>query len=82
MTTTGILRITDTLQYIPKAFFYPKTTTEDYLQQAIGYIIVIIKYPPKTIRFYQSDFPHLAQKHISTTLTNFTLGTTVTTDSE
>ena len=31
MPTIVIVRITDTLQYIPKAFAFPKTTTEDYL---------------------------------------------------
>ena len=92
MPTTGIVRITDTLQYIPKTFTFPKTTTEDYLQQAIGDIIATMKNPPKTLLFllygdatkncYQSDFPHLAQKHIPTTLTNFTLATTAATDSE
>ena len=40
--TTGIVRITYTLQYIPKAFSFPKTTTEDSLQQAIEDIIAII----------------------------------------
>ena len=39
MPATGIIWITDTLQYIPKAIVPPKTTTEDYLQQAIGDII-------------------------------------------
>ena len=39
MPATVIIRITDTLQYIPKAFAFTKTTTEEYLQQAIGYII-------------------------------------------
>ena len=48
MPVTCILRIKDTLQYIPKAFAFPKTTTEDYLQQAIGDIIAIMKNPPKT----------------------------------
>ena len=33
MPTTDIVRITDTLQYIPKAFVLPETTTEYYLQQ-------------------------------------------------
>ena len=47
--STGIVIITDTLQYIPKAFALPKTTTEDYLQQAIGDIISIMKNPPKTL---------------------------------
>ena len=49
MPTTGIVSITDTLQYIPRAFVLPKTTTEDYIQQAIGYIIEIIRYPPNII---------------------------------
>ena len=31
MPATGIVRITYILQYIPKAFAFPKTTTEDYL---------------------------------------------------
>ena len=31
MPATGIVRITDTLQYIPKGFAFPKTTAEDYL---------------------------------------------------
>ena len=35
MPATIIVLITDTLQYIPKTFVSPKTTTEDYLQQAI-----------------------------------------------
>ena len=39
MPATGILRITDTLQYILKAVVFPKTTAEDYLQQAIGDIV-------------------------------------------
>ena len=48
---THIIRITDPLQYILKAFALPKTTTEDYLQQAIGDIISIIQDPPKTLHF-------------------------------
>ena len=39
MPETGIVRITYTLQYILKVFAFLKTTTEYYLQQAIGYII-------------------------------------------
>ena len=39
MPKTGIVLITDTLQYIPKAFDFPKTTTEYDLQHAIVYII-------------------------------------------
>ena len=58
MTVTGIVRITDTLQYITKTFALPKTTTEDYLQQAIGDIITIMKDPPKTLPF----FPMVMQK--------------------
>ena len=51
MPLTGIVRITDTLQYIPNTFAFQKTTTEYYLQQAIGYIIANIKEPPKTRTF-------------------------------
>ena len=49
--TTDIVRITDSLKYIPKAFVFPKTTAEDYLQHATGDIILIIKDPTKTINF-------------------------------
>ena len=49
MPAIGIVRIIDTLQYIPKAFTFPKTHTEDYLQQAIGDIIALMKDPPKTL---------------------------------
>ena len=91
MPATGIVRITDTLQYILKSFAFPKTTTEDYLHQAIGDIIAIMKKKSKTLHFLfygdtkkynQSDFPHLAKKHISTTLTNFTITTNATTNSD
>ena len=51
MPATGIVRITDTFQYIPKAFAFPKTSIEDYLQQSIGDMILIMKDPPKTITF-------------------------------
>ena len=51
MPVTGIVRITDTLQYIAKAFAFPGTTTEDYLQQEIGEIIAIMKNTPKTLHF-------------------------------
>ena len=51
MPTTGIVWITDTLQYTPKAFAFPKTTIEDYLQQAIWEIISIMKDPSNTLPF-------------------------------
>ena len=51
MPTTGIVRITDTLKYKPKAFDFPKTTTENYLRQEIVYILAIIQYHPKTLPF-------------------------------
>ena len=51
MPATGIVRITDSLQYIPKEFSFPKTTTEYYLQQEIEDIIVIIRDPPNNIPF-------------------------------
>ena len=35
MPAAGVVKIIDTLQYTPKAFAFPKTTIEDYLQQAI-----------------------------------------------
>ena len=46
---TGIVRITYTLQYTPKEFAFPKTTTKYYLQQAIGDIISMMKTPLKTL---------------------------------
>ena len=49
MPATGILIITDILQYIPKAFAFTNTTTEYYLQQEIGDIIEILRDPPKTL---------------------------------
>ena len=56
MPVTGIVLITYILQYIPKAFYFPKTTTEDYLQQEIGDIISIMKDSPKTLPFlYYGD---------------------------
>ena len=51
MPATGMVRIIDTLQYISKAFDFPKTITENYLQQATVDIIDIMKYPPKTLPF-------------------------------
>ena len=51
MPATGIVEITDILEYIPKAFAFPKTSIEDYLQQSIGDMILIMKDPPKTITF-------------------------------
>ena len=42
MPATGIVCITDTLQYVPKAFAFPKTTTEYYLQYVIGDVMAII----------------------------------------
>ena len=49
MPATGILHITYTLQYITKAFAFPKTIAEYYLQQYIGDILEIIQDPPKTL---------------------------------
>ena len=66
MPVTGIVRITDTLQYTPKAFAFQKTTTEDYLQQAIGDIISIIKNPSKTLTFLSyGDATKNAINHIA-----------------
>ena len=52
MPATGIVLIKDNLQYIPKASAFPKITTEEYLQQEIGDIIAIVKYPPKKLHFF------------------------------
>ena len=74
MPSTGIVRITYTLQFITEAFTFPKTTTDDYPQQEIGEIFEMIKYPLNTLpliyygdatkKCNQSDFPHLANNHI------------------
>ena len=47
MPATGIVWIIETLQYIPKPFYFLKTTTKYYLQQAIEYIIAIMKDPQR-----------------------------------
>ena len=52
MPETGIVRITDTLKYISKAFAFSKTNTEDDLRQTIGDIIEIMKDPPKQFLFF------------------------------
>ena len=51
MPKTGIICITNTLQCIPKSSAFPKTTTKDYLQQAIRNILVFIQEPLNTIPF-------------------------------
>ena len=48
MPATGILRIINTLQYIPKAFSFPKKPQDVILQQAIEDIIAIMKNPEDT----------------------------------
>ena len=72
--TTGIVHITDTLQYILKTFAFPKTKTEDDIQQAIGDIIEIMHDPPNTLPFSsngyaqkcdQPDFSYVTAKYIS-----------------
>ena len=45
MPATETVRITDTIQYTPKAFDFPKTTTGDYLQKSTRDIIVIMNNP-------------------------------------
>ena len=55
MPATGIFIIVDALQYILKAFDFPKTTTEDYLQQEIEDTISIMKYPIKTLPFFSVE---------------------------
>ena len=49
MPSNGLVRISNNLQYILKTFAFPKTTTEEYLQQAIGDIIAFMKYPLKKV---------------------------------
>ena len=51
MPANVIVRITDTLQYTPKAFAFPKTTTKKDIQQTIGDMIAIMKYQSKTPPF-------------------------------
>ena len=51
MNANDTVCITDTIKYTPKEFDFPKTTPENYLQQAIGYIIQIMQDPPKTLPF-------------------------------
>ena len=52
MRANGIVRITDTLKYIPKAFVLTYKTTEDNLQQAIGEIIEIMQDLLKTLSLF------------------------------
>ena len=91
MPETGKVRITDTLQYIPKSFAFPKITTEEYRKQAIRDNIEIMKDPPKTPTFFpmvmqkksnQSDCSNFAKKHISVPHKHFTVTPNATTDSE
>ena len=49
MSETGIVNITDTLQYIYKSFALPITTTVYYLRQAVSNILSIIQEPLKTL---------------------------------
>jgi hypothetical protein len=51
MPTTGSIRYTDTLQFIPATFKFPETTTEDYLRQSVGDILALLQDPPKTLPF-------------------------------
>ena len=44
MPLSSIIIITDTIQYILMEFHFPRTTTEEYLQETIGYIIKMMKY--------------------------------------
>ena len=89
MSATGMVIITDTLQYIQKEFSIPNTTTEYYLQQTIGDIISILKEPPNTPpffsyhyakKFYQSDYPYFAKNHISALHANINITPNVTTE--
>ena len=49
MPAADIAIITYTLKYISKEFSFPKTITEDYLQQAIGDTISIMRDPQKKL---------------------------------
>ena len=92
MLATGIVRIKDTLQYITKEFVFLKTNhirlfTEGHWRHNCNYegtpadtSFLVLWWCNKNCN--QSYCPHLAQKHISTTLKRFTLATTATTDSE
>ena len=62
--TTGIVHITDTLQYIPNSFDFPNTTTEYYLQQAIGYIISIIQDPWINFLYWPTGIKNNLINHI------------------
>ena len=69
ITATDIVSITDTLQYIPKSFAFLKTSTEDYLSQAIGDITSIIQDTPKTLPFlFYGDATNNKINHIAHTL--------------
>ena len=90
--TTGIVRITDTLQYFPKACVYPKTTTEDYLLQAIRDIIAVMKNPTKKLPFLSyvdatknaiNKIAHILHRSTSQpSFTNIILATTAATYSK
>ena len=92
MPTTGIVCISDTLQYTPKAFAFPNTTTEEYPQQAILDTILIIQVPLEenyflTLRrcnrcFDQADCSYFSEKNSSASLANFTIASNVTADLE
>ena len=87
-----IVRIKNTSQYIPKAFAFPKTTTEDYLKQAIGEIISTIRDSPEDTyvfvlwwcnkKYNQSDYSHFVKKKISAPHINFTATPHATTEPE
>ena len=51
MKVTAVIRVTNTLQYIPKRFMFPTTTTGDYLLQAVGDILTLLKYIPTILLF-------------------------------
>ena len=91
MPATGILQITDTIHYIPKAFTFPEKSTKYYLQQAIGDTISIIKDPSKTLPFLSYvnatkmrliRFLTPTVKYSSASLAKFTIASNVTTESE
>ena len=74
MPTTGPVRYTDTLQFIPATFKFPETTAEDYLCQYVGDNLALLQDPPKTLPFlaYGDDtknsitkIAHLIQRSVT-----------------
>ena len=74
MPSTGSVRYTYTLQFIPSTFKFPETTAEDYLRQSVGDILALLQDTPKTLTFlaYGDDtknaitkIAHLLQRSVT-----------------